>query len=156
MVWRVIRARAEPEVPRLLGPRLFAVANEPDGFVGEVPGEVIAVLRLVGLLDEVVVFDQRGVPLVRLAADETVEPVVAEPERPAFLGAAHVERVHGDVVVLANPVGAPAGVTQDLRDGAVLGRDVAAVAGEADGHLGDRAEAVVVMIAPGEKARARW
>jgi hypothetical protein len=107
MVRRVIRARTVPEVPRLLGPRLLRVADEADRRVGDVLGEVIPLFRTVGLFDEVVVRDQFGVSLIGLAADEAIEAVVAEAERPVLPVRADVERVHRHVVILPDPERAP-------------------------------------------------
>jgi hypothetical protein len=82
VVGRVVGAGAEPQVPGLVGLGLLGVADEPERLVRQVLGEVIAVLGRVGLVDVVVVLRQVGIPLVGLAADEAVEAVVAQPERP--------------------------------------------------------------------------
>jgi hypothetical protein len=82
VVGGVVRAGAEPEGPRLLRLRLLRVPDELECLVGEVLGEVVALLRLVGLVRVVVVFGEVRVPLVGLAADEPIEAVVAQAERP--------------------------------------------------------------------------
>jgi len=69
---------------------------------------VIAVFRTGGRLHDVVVLDELGIPLVRLAPDEAVEAVVAQAERPGFPVRADVERIDGHVVILADPERAPA------------------------------------------------
>ena len=116
VVRSVVGARAEPQVPRLVRLRLLRVADELERLVGEVLRQVVAVLGPVGLLDVVVVLGEVGKPLVRLAAEEPVEAVVAEPERPVLLRRAHRERVDRGVVVLADPERAQARVAQDGRD----------------------------------------
>ena len=91
-----------------------------DGLVGQVLGEVIALLRAVRLLDEPVVFDEVWIPLVGLAAQEAVEAVEALLERPLLAARAGGDILLGDVVVLAQPEGAPAVVLQDLPDRGAL------------------------------------
>ena len=81
----VVGARAEPQVPGLVGLGLLGVADEPQRLVGQVLGEVVAVLGQVGLVDVVVVLGEVRIPVVGLAADEAVEAVVALPERPLLL-----------------------------------------------------------------------
>ena len=116
---RVVRgmvgAGAEEHVPGLVRPRLLGVADERHRLVGEVLGEVVAVLGPVGLVHVVVVVDERGIPLVGLAADEPVEAVEPACQWPLGLRPAHVPRVGRHVVVLADPVGVVPLLAQDLR-----------------------------------------
>ena len=77
---------------------------------------MIALLRAVRRLDEAVVFDEVGIPLVGLAAQEAVEAVEAHLERPLLAARARGDVLLGDVVVLAQPEGAPAVVLEDLPD----------------------------------------
>jgi hypothetical protein len=151
----VVRAGAEPEEPRLGGVRLLRVADEAHRLVGEVLGEVVALLRHVGLVDVVVVLDEVGIPVVRLAPDEAVEAVEATGERPIALRRPHGPLVDRHVVVLADPERVPALLAEHLGHRRVLHRDVARVAGEALGALGDLGEAVLVVVAAGEEARPR-
>jgi hypothetical protein len=150
----VVGAWAEPQVPGLVRLRLLGVADEAQRLVGEVPGQVVAVLGPIRLVDVVVVLGQVRIPLVGLAADEPVEAVVALPERPVLLGRPHRPGVHRDVVVLADPEGAPAGVAEHGRHGGVLAGDVGVVAGEPGRGLGDRREPVLVVVAAGQEHRA--
>jgi hypothetical protein len=119
---------------------------------GEVRGEVVALLRHVGLVDVVVVLDEVGIPVVRLAPDEAVEAVEASGERPVALRRAHGPLVDRHVVVLADPERVPARLAEHLRHRRALHRDVARVAGEALGALGDLGEAVLVVVAAGQEA----
>ena len=64
----------------------FWSRDHRDGLVGQVLGEVIALLRGVRLFDVVVVLDQVGIPLVGLAAEEAVEAVEALLQRPLLAG----------------------------------------------------------------------
>jgi hypothetical protein len=66
-------------VPGLVRLGLLGVADEPQRLVGQVLGEVVAVLGQVRLVDVVVVLGQIRIPVVRLTADEPVEPVIALP-----------------------------------------------------------------------------
>jgi hypothetical protein len=151
----VVGAGAEPQVPGLVGLRLLGVADHAQRLVGEVLGQVVAVLGEGRLVDVVVVLGEAGIPVVRLAADEAVEAVVALAERPVLLGGTHRPLVDRDVVVLADPERRPAGVAQDVGHRRVLGRDVRVVAREAGRGLRDRREAVEVVVPPGQERRAR-
>ena len=125
-----------------------------DGLVGQVLGEVIALLRAVRLFDEMVVFHQVGIPLVGLAAEEAVEAVEALLQRPLLAAGARGDIRLGDVVVLAQPEGAPAAVLQDLPDGGALIREAAVRTGESVGPLGDAGHAVEVVVATGQEGGA--
>ena len=150
---RVVRSRAELHVPGLVGTRLLAVGDEGDGLVGEVLRHVVAVLGQVRLVDVVVVLDEVGIPLVRLAADEAVEAVEAPRDGPLRLRRAHRPRVGRDVVVLADPERVVAPLAQHLGQERVLHRDVGVRPGVARGRLGDAGVAVLVVVASGEEAR---
>ena len=65
--------------------------------VGKVFGQVVALFRTVGLLDEPVILGQIRVPVVGLPAEEPVEPVEALLQRPRRLVAAA-----GDVLGLGS------------------------------------------------------
>ena len=80
---RVHRAGREPGEERLAGRRLLLVLHQPDRLVGEVLGEVVAVPGPRGGSIDVVVGLELGRPLVRVAAEEAVEALEAEAERPA-------------------------------------------------------------------------
>ena len=76
-----------------------------------------------------VVLDEVGIPLVGLAADESVVALESLAERPRLAVAALGDILLRNVVVLAQPEGAVAVVLQDLRDGGGLRRDTAAQPG---------------------------
>ena len=149
----VVGARAEPHVPRLGRVGRFLVAQHPDRLVGKVFGQVIALFRAVGLLDEPVVLGQVRVPVVGLPAEEPVEPIEALLQRPRRLVAAAGDVLFGNVVVLADPEGAVAVVLQHLTDGGALRGQSRGGAGETVGALGDRREPVDMVIASGEETR---
>ena len=93
------------------------VADHLERLVGQVLGEVIALLGAVRLVDELVVVDEVGIPLVGLAAEEAVEAIEALLQRPLLAGGARGDVLLGNVVVLAQPERAPAGVLEQLRRG---------------------------------------
>ena len=137
------------------GARRLDVADHLDRLVGEVLREVVALLRRVRLVDRGGCRPEVGIPLVRLAAEEAVEAVEALVQRPVLLRRARVQVVDRHVVVLAEPERAPAGLAHHLGERAALRRDVRVRAREADRALGDAGHAVLVVVAPGQEARAR-
>jgi len=66
------------------GDRL-GILDELQRLVGQVLGQVVALLRRLRRLDRKVVIDQVRVPLVGLRAEEAVEPLEAPPDRPLGL-----------------------------------------------------------------------
>ena len=62
------------------------IVNHPDGLVGHIFRKVIALLWSVRCLNESVVFDEVGIPLIGFASEETIEAVEAFLEGP-FLAA---------------------------------------------------------------------
>ncbi len=123
------------------------------GLVGQVGRQVVALFRRRGRLDLVVVVDQVGIPLARVAAEESVEPLEASPERPAVVRPGGRLLTGRDQVPLAHHVGVVTVREQDLREIAVLERHVPVVARIAGRELGDARHRVAVMIAPGNDAR---
>ena len=155
LVRRVARAGREPEEERLVGRGGAQVLHEQDRLVGQVLGEVVALLRRARRLDEVVVVHELGVVLVGLAAHEPVEALEAAAERPLVARAAHRHLRRRREVPLADREGGVAVAHEDLGQEAVLVRDRGVVAGEAGGELDDAGHAVAVVVAPGEQARPR-
>jgi len=149
----VHRARREVQEERPIGSALLLVAQVADGLVGEVLGEVVAVVGVAGRVDELVVaHEEVGGPLVGVGPEEAV--VVLEPET----GGPAVERPRrghlppGREVPLPDREGVVAGVAQQARDGGRGAREVGGVAGELHRHLGHEAHADRVVVAPGEQA----
>ena len=129
------------------------VVDELDGVVGEVDAEVVALLRRARLVDRVVVVHEVRVPLVRLRAEEAVEPVEPTAERPAAPGRGDVHLVLGGQVPLAERAGAEALVDEHLRHRGALRGHVPVAVGEPGGRLGDARHAVRGVVAPGQQAR---
>ena len=78
----VRRAGAEVQVERLVRGDLLGVGDERDRLVGQVRGQVVALLGSRRRLDLVVVGDQVRIPLAGVAAEEAVEAVEAPAQRP--------------------------------------------------------------------------
>ena len=128
MVRRVRRAGAEVQVERLVRVDLLGVGDELDRLVDQVLGQVVALLRRARRLDLVVVVDQVGIPLARVAAEEPVEALEAAPQRPAVVRPGRRLLVARRQVPLADHVGVVAVLEQHLRQHPVLERDDAVVA----------------------------
>ena len=94
-----------------------------------------------------VVLDEVRIPLVGLAADESVVALESLAERPRLAVAALGDILLRNVVVLAQPEGAVAVVLEDLRDGGGLRRDTAGPAREPVGGLRDGGHAVQGVVA---------
>ena len=162
MVRRVVGAGAEVHEERPLRRDLLGVGDHADGMVDQVLGEVIArpPRASVGLLDELLVLHQVGVPLVGLAAQEAVVALEAAAGRPVALGGGHVGLVLGDAVPLAEHVGVVAPLAQHLGDRGRLERDMPVRAREAGGRLGDAGHADRRVVASGQAAppgsASRW
>ena len=151
---RVGRARAEVQVERLVRVDLLGVGDEPDGLVDQIRCQVVALLRGGRRIDLVVVVDEVGMPLARVAAEEPVEALEAAAERPPIVGTGPGLLARRDQVPLAHHVGVEALAEQDLRQEAVLERHVAVVAGEPGGELGHAGHVVAVVVAAGDDARS--
>ena len=81
VVRRMGGAEAEVQVEGLVGVDLLGVRDELDRLVDQVLGEVVALLGRPRRLDLVVVVDQVGIPLARVAAQEAVEALEAAGQR---------------------------------------------------------------------------
>ena len=149
----VRRAGAEVQVERLVGIDLLGVGDELDRLVGEVLGQVVALLGAPRRLDLVVVVDELGVPLARVAAEEPVVALEPAPQRPAVIRPGGGLLARRDQMPLADHVGAVAVRQQHLRQEAVLERDQPVVARIAGRHLGDARHPVAVVVAAGDHAR---
>ena len=147
---RMVGAGAEPHVPGLRRIAGLLVANHADGLVGQVLREVIAILRAILLVNEVVIVHKVGIPLVGLAANEAIEAIEASLQRPLRPVRARSDILFGYVVVLSNPESAPSGILQDLPDGSALLRKAAVRAGESVGSFRDGGHAIEMVIASGQ------
>ena len=83
----MVGAGREVEEERLVGRDLLDVGDELDGLVGQIARQVVALLRRLRRLDLMVVVDEVGIVLVRVAAEEAVVALEAAPERPAVVRA---------------------------------------------------------------------
>ena len=155
MVRRVAGAGGVVQEERLIGRGDVGVLDELDGLVGQVGAQVIAFLRLLGLLDGVVVVGQLREPLIGFAAQEAVVALEAAAQRPAVIGAGGGGVLGRRQVPLADAEGVVAFLQQHLADHAPVEGQDAVVAGVAGGGLGDRRQPERVVVAPGQDAAAR-
>ena len=131
------------------------IGEELDGAIGEVRVEMVALLGRALRVDVVVVVDQGRHPLVRLAAEEAIVALEAAGERPPGLGGARGVLAREGQVPLADGERGIALPQQDFGEKPVLPRHHPVVAGEPGRHLLDDADAVRMVVAPGQEARAR-
>jgi hypothetical protein len=101
VVRRVGRARCVIEEERLVRRDRLRVPDELQRLVGEVLGQVVALLGRPRLVHGVVVVGQVRVPLVGLGAEEPVEPLEPAAGRPVPPGRGEVHLVGGAQVPLA-------------------------------------------------------
>ena len=147
-------ARGQVAEERLARRGLLLVLDEADGPVGQVLGEVVAVVGRPRRLDEPVVGDEVGRPLVGVAVQEPVVALEAEPEGPVVERAGRALLPAGGEVPLADRERVVARVAQQPGHPGGRPRDAPVVAGEPDGQVGDEAHADPVLVAPGEQAGA--
>ena len=144
--------RAEVEEERLVRSDRLRVLDERQSPVGQVRGQVVAVLGQRGLLDRVVVVDEVGIPLVGLGAEEPVEALEPAADRPLVLDRREVHLVLGRQVPLAGHVRVPPPLAEHLGDRSALERNVTVGAREARCGLGDRPHPVGRVVAAGHQA----
>ena len=154
MVWCVTGTRRVVQEERLLGSDRLRVADELDGLVGQILGQVVPVLGLARLIDGVVVVDEIGIPLAGLGAEEAIPALEPAAARPVSPRGCEVHLILRTEMPLANHVRVPAPLAQNLGKGAVLGRDRAAGVGKADRRLGDARHAVAGVVSPRQKTRS--
>ena len=99
--------------------------------------------------------EDRGRPLVRLAADETIELVKTRSRRPPVIRAGRRDFPRRRLVVFAKGGSAKTIVAKDLRQRRDRQRADARIAGKRRRQLHDRARIVSVMIVSREQRRAR-
>src|SRR5262249_18280564 len=117
VVGSMVGARVEPQEPGPRGVRGLLVAQHADGVIDEILGEVIALLRPLRRLGEVISLNQVRVPPVRLAAEEAVEAVEPLLKRPLLARRPGGDVLLRHVMVFADPERAPAAVLENLTDG---------------------------------------
>ena len=102
VVRRVCGAGREVDEERLVGDQRLLLADPADGLVGHVLHEVVALFGRLLDLDRRRALVQRGIPLVRLAADEAVEVLeAAAAGRPGVEGPRRAGLPHRHLVALA-------------------------------------------------------
>ncbi len=136
---------------RTVGHQSLLLADPADGVVGEVLGEVVALLGRRGRLDGRRPVVQRRLVLVVLAADEAVERLEAATGRGPCVERAHRRRLpHRHLVALAELGGRVAVQLQRHRQRRLRVRPHRAVARRRRRGLGDAAHPDRVVVAAGE------
>ena len=151
----MVRARREIEEERLVRGDLLEVGDEADRLVGEVRGQMVALFRGFRRLDLMIVVDEVGIILMRVAAEKAVIALEAAPERPSVIGAGGADLFGRRQVPLADAVGGVALLQQHFGQKPVLERDRAIAAGIAGRSFGDAGHRIGVMIAAGQHAGPR-
>ena len=154
MMRRVHGAGSEIEKERLIRCDLLGIGDEGDSLVDEVFCEVIAFLGSLLRLDLMVVVDELGVILVGVTAQEAVEALEASAQRPAVIGPCRRRLMRRGQVPFADSVGVVALLQEDFREKTVLKGNHPIAAGKTGGAFGDAGQAIRVMVASGEQARA--
>jgi hypothetical protein len=137
------------------------IAHPGDGLVRLIDAQVVALLRSPPGLHRILVLVDRRIPLVHLAADETVEIVKPQRVRPAAMRTDHARLRAGDVVVLADPGSRVSVVLQDAAHRSRVLRNDAGVAGKAGTRLHNDAGASGMVVVtsqqrgPGRRADGR-
>ena len=116
---------------------------------------MIALFRCLGRLDLVIVVNQVGIILMRVAAEEAVVAIEAASQRPAVIGAGCADLLGGSQMPFPDAVGVIAMLKQDLGEEAILERDRAVAAWIARRAFRDAGHRIRMMIASGDDARAR-
>ena len=149
---RVGGARREVHEERLVRHERLLLADPADSVVGQVFGEVVALLRGLRRLDRGEALVERGVPLVVLAADEAIE--IFEPAAP---GRPVVERAHRaglpdrDLMTLSELRRGIAVQLEGLGQWRHRVRPQGRISGSRCRDLGDAAHAGRVMVATGQQ-----
>ena len=152
---RVGRARREVEEEGLRRLGLMLVLHQADRLVDEVLGEVVAVAGWAGLVDIAVVAHQRGRPLVRVAGEEAVVTLEAEPERPPTERPRRALLPTGRETPLPDGEGAVPDVAEQPGHRRGRGRDPAVVARVAGRDVAQEAHPDGVVVPAREQARPR-
>ena len=152
---RVAGAEGDPGQPGQIRAIGDVVADEADRLVDQVRGQVIAVGKRPGRIDMGVVRYQFRRELIGLGVEETIEAVKAAPQRPAVERPGRTAFGQGRDMPFADHVVAIGMGFQHFRQRSGLARDLAAVAGIAGVEIGEAADTDRVMVAAGQKCRAR-
>ena len=126
----------------------FEVADEPDGVVHQVLGEVVALFRGLRRVDRMVVVGQLRVELIGRARQEPVEPVETPVQGPFVVGTGGRVVFGGVEVPLAEGEGGKALLAQHFRQGGGVTGDSPPLVGVAVvAESGDRRDADGVVVA---------
>jgi len=134
---RMACAGADVGEPRLVGCDHLGIADEFDCPVGDVLRQVVAVLGCSRRRDGVVVVDEFGIPLVGLAAHESVKALEPPSQRPMPFGGSKIRLFERSEMPLAHAVGVVAVLDKYLRKQRGVVGDPPVATGKAVGELLD-------------------
>ncbi len=154
MVRSVGGTRGEIDEERLVRRERFLELHPRNGLVSHVRHEIVAFVVRCGDSSHPVI--DRGIPLVGLAAEETVELVESRTGRPAIGRPGDADLPRRRFMVLAEEAGAVTVQAQHLRQRCDVVRSLSRVAREGSGRFGDAAHVVHVVVATGEQRSPRW
>ena len=155
VVRRVRRSGREVKEERLIRRHLLCVGDHRLRLLDEVWREVIALLRcLLGLGLRVVAHELR-VGLIRVAAEEAVEPFEPAAEWPAVVRSCRRHRLFRRQVPLPDAVGVVAVAQENLREKPVFEWNVAVRSGIAGRAVREAGQMIGMVIAAGDDAGAR-
>ena len=153
---RVRRTGREVDEERLVRHQRLLLADPAHTVVREILGEVVALLRGRRRLDRCRAVVQRRIPLVVLAADESVELLEPATTRRPRVERAHRRGLpHRHLVALAELRRRVAVQLQRHRQRCLGVRTQGALAGSRGRRLGDVAHPHRVVVAPGQQGLAR-
>ena len=156
VVRRVRRAGREVDEERLVGGETLLLADPANRLVGHVLHQVVALFGRLLRLDRRGALVERRVPLVGLAADESVEVLeAAAAGRPGIERAGRARLPDRHFVALAELRGGVAVQLQRPRQRRHRVGQHRAVARRAGGNLGDAAHAHGMVVAAGQQRLAR-
>src|SRR5262245_18673234 len=102
-----------------------------------------------------IVRNQFGIILVRLAPEKTVEALEATAQGPAVVRTCRRQLISRREVPFAEGIRVVAVLQEDLREETIFERDVAVAARITGGAFGNAGHGIRVMVAAGNKTRAR-
>ena len=149
---RMCRARCEIDKEWLVRNKRLLLADPADGLVGHVRHEVVALFRRRFRLDGCCAFVDRGIPLVRFAADKSVKIFEASAAcRPGIERPRTARLPHRHLVTLAELRGRISVQLQRLGDRRGRVGQHRRISRRTGGDFGDTAHADGMMVAAGEK-----
>ncbi len=152
---RMTGAESKPGQPGQIGPVGNVIGDEADRLIDQIGSQMIAVGVGSGRMNVGVVGDEFRRVLVGLGVEKAVEAVEAAPQWPAVERPGRAALGQRRDVPFADHVIAVGVGLEHFRKRSGFARDLAAITGIARVEIGEAADADRMVIAPGQKRRAR-